>query len=522
MPALRHLLALLLALGVAASATGDGRSKHQKSPKHPASLALPALHAEPDLAGGRIVDAKGREVLLRGVNVNALVEYWQYGPIPPAIPFDPADARILNGIGWNAVRLLVSWSRVEPLPGVYDEAYLDQVAELVRLLARQNLYSILDFHQDAWSATLAARPDEVCPPRQTPAFGWDGAPGWATQDGGAPRCFGSMRELSPAVSAAFEAFWADAPGPGDVGIRTRYAKMVAHVARRFAKVRSVAGYDVMNEPNAFSNRARRTLDDLYAEVLAEVRAAEAAAGGFPHLIFFEPSVVWSQVAIGVPDDFPHDASIVFSPHIYRGGLSAGPIERFDFERARDDAAGFGGTPVFVGEWGSDPDRALDPTDVYFREHQALQDEFRFSATLWTWRESCGDPHKAGEALSGVPHVWGEWDLDCATQTVRGRRQALFDQLTRAYVRAAPGRLDETSYDPETGAFSAAGSGAPAGAELVAYYPARLHGRPELVGAGLRGLRFRPAQEGGAYIVARTSGGAWSLRATPLVRARGRW
>src|SRR6187399_51357 len=48
---------------------------------------LPALHAEPDpVSGGRVVDATGREVLLRGVNVNALVEYWQYGSFPTTFP----------------------------------------------------------------------------------------------------------------------------------------------------------------------------------------------------------------------------------------------------------------------------------------------------------------------------------------------------------------------------------------------------------------------------------------------------
>src|SRR5262249_55067428 len=79
-------------------------------------LSLPALHAEPDPAGGRLVDAKGTEVVLRGVNVNALAEYWQYGSFPTTFPFETDDAERLAGIGWNAVRLLVSWSRVEPSP----------------------------------------------------------------------------------------------------------------------------------------------------------------------------------------------------------------------------------------------------------------------------------------------------------------------------------------------------------------------------------------------------------------------
>ena len=117
-------------------------------------------------------------------------------------------------------------------------------------------------------------------------------------------------------------------------------------------------------------------------------------------MFFEPGILWSDTGTGVPPPFAHDDGVVFAPHIYRGGLTSGPVERSDFERARRDAATFGGAPVFVGEWGSGPERAEDPTDVYFRTHQQLQDEFHFSAALWTWRESCGDPHKAGDARAG--------------------------------------------------------------------------------------------------------------------------
>src|SRR3954471_8144402 len=147
---------------------------------------LPALHAEPDpVAGGRIVDALGREVLLRGVNVNALAEYWQYGSFATTFPLTGADADRISATGWNVVRLLVSWSRIEPAPGRYDEQYLDQVARAVQVLERRGVYSIVDFHQDAWGPTLAAPPGTTCPAGSDPAFGWDGAPGWATLAGGA-------------------------------------------------------------------------------------------------------------------------------------------------------------------------------------------------------------------------------------------------------------------------------------------------------------------------------------------------
>ena len=172
------------------------------------------------------------------------------------------------------------------------------------------------------------------------------------------------------------------------------------------------------------------------------------AGGFAHLVFFEPGILWSDTTIAVPPAFAHDDGVVFAPHIYRGGLTSGPVERSDFERARNDAATFGGAPVFVGEWGSGPERAEDPNDVYFRTHQQLQDEFHFSATLWTWRESCGDPHKAGDARAGrIPSVWGEWEVDCRTNTVTGPRQALVDQLSRPVRTRRTGPLDDHRVRP---------------------------------------------------------------------------
>jgi endoglycosylceramidase len=501
-------LTLCLALLAASVHADDGALRGWRLP-------MPALHAEPDLAGGRIVDARGREVLLRGVNVNALAEYWPYGAFATTFPFEDADAARIAAIGWNVVRLLVSWSRVEPAPDVYDDAYLREVERIARRLARHNVYTIIDFHQDAWGPTLAAPPGATCAPPNEPAFGWDGAPGWATLDGGAPRCFVLTRELSQAVLAAFAAFFANAPGPGGVGIQTRYVAMLRHTAERFAAMKTVVGYDLMNEPNALSAAQIASLATLYADAVPAIRAGEAAARrGFRHLVLFEPSALWSDFGSGNVAAFSDDDGIVFSPHIYRGGISAGPIPRADFERARADAAVHGGAPVLVGEWGNDPRRAADPVDVYFRQHQAWQDEFRFSATLWTWRESCGDPHKAGDVRAGrVPYVWGEFEVDCTTNTVTGPRQALVDQLTRGWVRAAPGRLAATAWDPTTGVLTASGSAARQGTRLVAFWPARLHGAPRLEGAGLRRLRTRAAW-GGLYVLGNATGGAWSLVVRP--------
>ena len=105
----RLALALLAAVGCSSSEVAG--------PPAP-SDALPALRAVTDgVEPGRIVDSTGREVLLRGVNVNAHVEYWQYDPeLFTTYPFTEEDADMVAAMGWNMVRLLLSWSRVEPNP----------------------------------------------------------------------------------------------------------------------------------------------------------------------------------------------------------------------------------------------------------------------------------------------------------------------------------------------------------------------------------------------------------------------
>jgi endoglycosylceramidase len=497
-----------------ASATPSSTPTATSTPTPTENLVrLPALHAEPEATvGGRIVDAEGRHVLLRGVNVNALAEYWQGGEFPTVFPFTAADADLMAAIGWNAVRLLLSWSRVEPQPGVYDDAYLAQAAAAVRLLASRGLYAIIDLHQDAWGPTLAARPDETCMAGFELALGWDGAPGWATFDDGQPHCAqAGVRELSPAVLAAFANFFENENGPGDTGIADRYAAMLGHVALVLSAEPGVAGYDLMNEPNAFFPEQQAALSGLYAKAVQTIRAAETAAGSPPRLILFEPSASWSLFGGGAPPDFAHDRDVVYAPHIYTGGFDGKPITAAAFAVARDEAAGFGGVPVLSGEWGADPRRASDPADPYFLDHQNLQDQFLFSATLWTWRESCGDPHKQADYRAGrVPYVWGEFEVDCSSNQATGLRQDLLDQLTRAYVRAAPGALLESRYDHATGAFSARGAAANAGGELLAFYPGSRHGEPTLTTSGLDEVQSALAPGDNLYITARATGGDWFL------------
>ena len=447
---------------------------------------LSPLHAELDpVNGGRFVDGEGREVMLSGINLKSLGEYWHYDPeIAAVFPHDETDADRFADIGWNAVRLVITWSTVEPVPGEYDEAYLDSIEQAIHLSESRGIYTIIDLHQDAWGPTLAAREDENCPEGTTAAFGWDGAPGWATLHKDLPRCVPvhpllGEREFSPAVMQAFLSFWKDEEGQGGVGIQTRFNSMMSHLAQRFSGFDAVLGYDVMNEPNAWRSELlalvnpdgetddqEEYLSRFYQRALHAIRDGERKAGSPSRLMLFEPSPDWAQWPGAARPRFEHDGQVVYSPHIYQGGIVDQPLQEADFIRARAEAAEYGGVPILSGEWGTSPARAIDPEDDYFLRHQAYQDKYRVSATQWAWRTACGDPHLAHSPLTGVDlGIWGFFDVECPSNRTVGFRDWFADLVRRPLLRAAPGRIGSIHWDYKNARFSASGSNAAAGQEL---------------------------------------------------------
>lgn len=506
------LIRCVLSIGLASVfACNDDGSPSAPTPNE----ALPALSAVADVAdGGRIADSDGREVLLRGVNVNAFVEYWQYDEdLFTVYPFTEEDADLIAAMGWNLVRMLLSWSRIEPSPGDYDDAYLDEAAEAVALLRDRGIYTLIDLHQDAWGPSLAAPPDETCASGTRPAGGWDGAPGWATFDGGQPRCEAGQRELVPAVQAAWRAFLDDRDGPGGVGIRTRYVQMFAHVVSHFADDDAVLGYDVMNEPNVFAAGDEQILSAFYEDALEAMRDAEMAIGAPKRLFFFEPSIAWHGVGLPAPPPFDHDGQVVYAPHIYQGGINAGTLEE-GFARAAEDAAElYGGSPVVTGEWGSDPSRAKDPEDDYFERHLSEQERHGFGAALWTWREACGDPHKYADSRDGgIPEVWGFFDVDCQTNTIDGPRTALTEVLRKMALRFAPGPVRTVAWSLDDTQLAAEGDDARSGNRLEVFVPTDDPASVQIDADGFGRVDSVP-WFGGTLFYADATGGPWSARFT---------
>ena len=329
-----------------------------------------------------IVDAAGRQVTLRGVNLNSLGDYYQDDPSqPPVVPVTGADWDAMAAHGFDVVRLLVSWSRLEPRPGRIDQGYLALVQRTVHDAARRGIYSVIDMHQDAWGKYIASPRGVVCPTGTSPAIGWDGAPQWATITDGASTCTPGSREDSPAVLTAWDSFYADRDG-----IQSHLVSVWGAIGRAFAREPAVAGFDLINEPNHGhrSDYATR-LATFYSRSIDAIRAGERAGRGFSHPVFFETTVY----GVSVPAGFTTDRNLVFEGHNYGESIGDLPIEGvFAYFQA---LATQYGAPLWIGEYGwfSDP-AAQRPKLV---RYSAKEDELLTAGDAWwQWRQACGDPH----------------------------------------------------------------------------------------------------------------------------------
>lgn len=509
-------LGLALAIAVAAGAPARG-----------AASPLPALRAVAG-PGAAIEDADGRQVLLRGINVNQLNDYFQADPAQPvSFPLTEQDFAGIARLGFDSVRLTVNWSSLEPRRGAFDEAYLGRIRTAVGWARAHDLYVVLDMHQDAWGKFVATPPGSACPPGLGPAVGWDGAPEWATLTDGLTTCrAGDTRELSPAVARAFESFYADRDG-----IQAELVRTWGRLAGAFASDPTVAGYDLFNEPHPgflVGVNEGAPLGRFYARAIEAIRAAERAApGGFARPVFFEPSVLWSGAAADTlpPPGFTTDPQIVFAPHLYaesitldrKVGTTATSIEQ-GFANAEAAAAAYR-APLWSGEWGwfGKPAEDLPELERYAR----AEDRARIGGAWWVWRQACGDPHQVG-----YPGASGSLNrYDCPGDRPLGLTAEFTRVLSRAYPRFAPGRLTALRSDPGSGSFALAGRAGNGSCRLDAWVPDLGRGEPSLRGEGLSELAVRSVP--GGFRVTACARGSYTLTgepsgvAAPGKRARGR-
>ncbi|GAA1522822.1 glycoside hydrolase family 5 protein [Agromyces terreus] len=465
-----------------------------------ASAALPEDMLRAD--GDRIVDGAGDQVLLRGVNVNQLVDFYQPQPdVPATRPLTEADFAGMEANGFDVVRLGFSWSALEPERGELDQDYLDRIVEAVGWAKQYGMYTVLDMHQDGWWA--GATPEgETCRPGTDPMWGYDGAPEWATLTDGAPRCSFTGRDISPAGDRAFQHFYFDTDD-----VQTALVDTWGELAKVFRDEPAVAGYDLLNEPG-FGETAPVTTA-LQLGRFTDRAIDEIRANGGQQIVFVEPSIFWSGLGFDsgpILRDEP-DRNIVFSPHLYAESITMDrslglppivSIER-QFKLAERVAANYD-APLWSGEYGywGEPDDVVARLERY----ADAEDEYLLGSAYWVWKQACGDPQ------NGIgPTGNGLMVQDCETGDDAPPRTDLLDILKRAYPRTAPGEL--TSLEADGAAFELTGTVDGDSCGLDVWVPGA--DEPDVVSVGITDLHVAQAPRSpAAWRITGCASGDYSL------------
>ena len=425
------------------------------------AVAAPAAPAQggPDTqplhrAGRWLVDAQGRVFVGHGANIVKKVAPYVRSE------FAEADARMLADEGFTVARIGFIWAGAEPQPGVYDDAYIGKVLALDDLLAKYGIRTLVDFHQDSWSE----------------GRGGDGAPAWATLGSG-PDFLGQD---------SFAAFWKDAPGPGGVGIQTRFVALWRHVAAKLASHTNVLGLDPLNEPYpgsdypppcspfsacpAFESGA---LAAFYRRVIPAIRAAGAKQVVYPEAVADSGSVAPALPALP-------DSQTAFQYHFYCNATQVDaretpvdqrtpeaaacvPIENNNLGNYHTYARGLG-VPALLGEFScndvnDDNAQVVDNVGAVFD-----------SWTIWAYYTAADDPADCpGQGLLAddkKPGVGKPLKLDALVvphaQAIAGSPKSnRYDRATRTY---------ELTY----GAAAVAGTTLTGDARTQIFVPARIY------------------------------------------------
>jgi len=494
---------------------------------------LPWLHvAHPTGGMPYIADEQGRLVLLHGAIPAGLL---QFGPgLAQPFPIDPSayegdrcpaaagwsrypplchsDLQAMAALGFNSIRLPISWSLLEPQRGRFDEVYVARIAQVVEWARALRMYVIVDMHQNGYSYFVGPGPHVNL------AY-LSGAPAWATLTDGFPsQVYRDQRELNPAVFEATTNFWYDRDG-----IQDEYIAALAHLARRFKDDSAVVGYGVYNEPwpgwNLSPGFEDLLLFPFYRRVIDAITGAHdglpcwsgffmPAVCGYRdlgvddrrHLMFLDTGLVREvtdfPTHLGLPvSSYPnlvlalHAYTHIYTIDTFRGEKVpntdypwGGYDQSYDFaerEAKAMDAA------LFVAEFGDDPaDDAL-----ILKSQLQQQEKRRLGFAFWTWTESGGS--------------WGMFTS--ASGCLRAGRERL---LARAYPRATADPQVTFHYDSDTGAFSLSATGRAGDAPTIVYVPAENGGAIAISGAAASSTET--AQDGSRIVTASPTGGQFGV------------
>lgn len=506
--------------------------------------ALPWLHVAHASSGiPYIADDQGRMVLLHGAIPASLLEF---GPgTGPIYPLDPAayegrlcpsnslssrypplcmaDLAQMATLGFNSIRLPISWSLLEPERGRFSAVYVDRVAQIVGWARALHMYVIVDMHQNAFSHFVGAGDSTVDLSYNS------GAPNWATFTDGFPSHEFRQRELNPAVLEATTSFWYDRDG-----IQDEYLAALAFVARRFRDDPVVAGYGVYNEPLLGWNLPpgfedlllfpfyRRAIDAITGVndglpcwsgffMPAPCGYRDLGVGDRRHLMFLDTGLLREvtdfPTHLGLPvSSYPNVVLAIHAyTHIYTVDALTGqkavtadyPWGGYDqsYYFAEREAKAMDAA-LFVSEFGNAP--ADD--NLILKAQVQEQERHRTGFAFWPWKESGGGdwgmfaPPSSPEASSGC---------------LRLSRERF---LARVYPRASADPTLTYEYDSSDGRFAMRARGKSGDPSTVVYVPPEVTGQVTSDGAVY--VAVSHDTDGSRLILASPTGGDFVIAVSP--------
>ncbi len=265
-----------------------------------------------------ISDAQGRYLVFRGVNFGSRSKLPPYLPIAPLhqskiddtilteeIELVKSELDLLKKLGFNIIRLLISWKGIEPKPNpnldeilTEGEEYLSYVNKTINELYKRGLFIILDFHQDI--------AHEI--------YGGDGFPDWALgidevhkkpkPSNLRDRKWQTAYMINKLVKNTLVSFWKNdltniEYGLKNFPVRTHLEKTIGQTARFFKSLNdgnghpAILGIEPFNEPHPVGIPAKEFesnfLYEYYKNVESEVRKFDDKS-----FLFFEPRVDWTM------------------------------------------------------------------------------------------------------------------------------------------------------------------------------------------------------------------------------------
>lgn len=263
-------------------------------------------------------DPEGRYLLFRGVNFGSRSKLPPYLPIAPLgrdiidkshleeeIESVETELDLLRKLGFNIVRLLISWKAIEPKPNpnlneliTEGHEYLTLVNQIIDTLYKRDLYILLDFHQDI--------AHEI--------YGGDGFPDWALaidEDHKRPKA-SNLKDrkwqtaylINKLVRHTLTSFWKNDLTNTEFGlqnfpVRTHLEKTIGQTVKFFKSLNesrghpAILGIEPFNEPHPAGipaeNFETTFLYQYYQNIGSEIRRFDDKI-----FLFMEPRVDWTM------------------------------------------------------------------------------------------------------------------------------------------------------------------------------------------------------------------------------------